>query len=288
MTRDAIGRAFERAAGLTMPDMMPAPLLMLSDSPIPPVLQEFIGDYLPLAHLLAERTAQMHGALDREPEDPAFRPEPMSILYQRSLYQAARTQLITSLTLLERSLSTAHPARQELVASLLAQRAEIDSRLRSILGIRIEATRIRCHGDYHLGQLLFTGNDFVIIDFEGEPSRSIGERRIKQSPLRDVAGMIRSFHYAAFSALHHATVREEDRPALSPWADAWHAWVSAAFLCEYLQRVRGASFLPDNPEHVARLLDFYLIEKCAYEVAYELGARPTWVDIPLHALRRLL
>jgi maltose alpha-D-glucosyltransferase/alpha-amylase len=169
--------------------------------------------------------------------------------------------------------------------------------VRAIKDTKISATRTRHHGDYHLGQVLYTGKDFIIIDFEGEPSRSISERRMKRSPLRDVAGMMRSFHYAAYSALHGhggrggvspGVIRPEDIATLEPWAKFWHTWVAATFLRAYSEAAAGASFLPKSPEELRVLLNTFLMEKAIYELGYELNHRPDWVKIPLMGLLELL
>jgi maltose alpha-D-glucosyltransferase/alpha-amylase len=146
--------------------------------------------------------------------------------------------------------------------------------------------RIRVHGDYHLGQVLYTGKDFVIIDFEGEPARPLSERRIKRSPLRDVAGMLRSFHYAAYTVF--ATRVAAERGALEPWAQFWYEWVGSAFLRAYLHRAGDAAFLPRAREELATMLRVYLLEKAVYEVGYELNNRPDWTWIPLRAITQLL
>jgi maltose alpha-D-glucosyltransferase/alpha-amylase len=150
--------------------------------------------------------------------------------------------------------------------------------------------RIRCHGDYHLGQVLYTGRDFIIIDFEGEPARSLGVRRMKGSPLQDVAGMLRSFHYAAFAALlgQVSSIRPEDYPALVPWAQFWYGWVGSTFLRAYLEVAGHSKVLPTNPEHLHILLDAYLLEKAFYELTYELNSRPDWVPVPLQGMLQLL
>jgi maltose alpha-D-glucosyltransferase/alpha-amylase len=155
-----------------------------------------------------------------------------------------------------------------------------------VLDRRYVMQRMRYHGDYHLGQVLFTGKDFVIVDFEGEPSRSLSERRLKRSSLRDVAGMIRSFEYAAAFALRHGPRRTEDVPALQPWARLWIRWASASFLRGYLELAGEAPYLPHEPGGLATMLEFYIIDKTVYELRYELNNRPTWVDIPLMALLR--
>jgi maltose alpha-D-glucosyltransferase/alpha-amylase len=138
--------------------------------------------------------------------------------------------------------------------------------------------------------VLYTGKDFVIIDFEGEPARPLSERRIKRSPLRDVAGMLRSFHYASYAARFGqvAGVRPEDLDALDPLARFWYLWVSVAFLKAYLGVALQAGFLPQAREDLKVLLEAHLLEKALYELAYELNNRPDWVRIPLHGMLQLL
>jgi maltose alpha-D-glucosyltransferase/alpha-amylase len=149
---------------------------------------------------------------------------------------------------------------------------------------------IRIHGDYHLGQVLYTGKDFIIIDFEGEPARPASERRLKRSALRDVAGMLRSFDYAANTALRShdvATVRPEDRETLLPWADIWGRWSSAIFLGGYLAQVEGEPFLPTGDD-LAILLRAYLLDKAVYEIHYEMNNRPDWLPVPLKGVLDIL
>jgi maltose alpha-D-glucosyltransferase/alpha-amylase len=178
------------------------------------------------------------------------------------------------------------------VKELLDREADILARLELVMRQPIQAMKIRCHGDYHLGQVLWTGKDFVIIDFEGEPARPLGERRIKRSPLQDVAGMIRSYHYAASSALfrhlENAVVSPDDAAVLKRYAYAWYVWASATFLKSYLAVADGQSFLPQAPDQVQALLHGFLLEKAIYELAYELNNRPKWVEVPLRGVINLL
>jgi maltose alpha-D-glucosyltransferase/alpha-amylase len=153
---------------------------------------------------------------------------------------------------------------------------------------KIRANRIRCHGDLHLGQVLNTGGDFVIIDFEGEPARSLSESAYKRCPLRDVMGMIRSFSYATESTLRGGRYRSQDIVKLQPWARAWEDLVSESYLHAYLSAAAGASFIPSQPEHIDLLLSFYGIEKAIYEIAYEMDNRPDWLAIPVTGLETLL
>ena len=148
--------------------------------------------------------------------------------------------------------------------------------------------KIRCHGDYHLGQVLWMDGDFVVLDFEGEPTRTIEERRAKQSPLKDVAGMLRSFDYAAYAGLFAFTKdRPNDFARLAPWAERWREAVSAAFLQEYRKTAGRTAFLPDKPEVFSALLDAFILNKALYELVYELNNRPDWVRIPLQGISAL-
>jgi maltose alpha-D-glucosyltransferase/alpha-amylase len=158
-----------------------------------------------------------------------------------------------------------------------------------MLHAKVTAMNIRCHGDYHLGQVLWTGKDFVIIDFEGEPARPLSYRRLKRSALHDVAGMIRSFHYAAYTALaREAEARSENPAEFEPWVLYWYLWVSAAFLRSYVESSEGAPFMPRSREELQVLFDVFLLQKAIYELRYEINNRPEWVRIPLHGIVQLL
>ncbi|HBY81048.1 MAG TPA: alpha-amylase, partial [Cyanobacteria bacterium UBA11148] len=150
----------------------------------------------------------------------------------------------------------------------------------------------RIHGDYHLGQVLYTGKDLIIIDFEGEPARPLSERRMKRSPLRDVAGMLQSFHYAITMGLRNEVengmIRPDNLLVMEQWAQFWYAWVSDTFLKTYLSTAAGWSFIPQTEQELRVLLDAYLFEKSIYELGYELNNRPDWVEIPLQRILQLL
>jgi maltose alpha-D-glucosyltransferase/alpha-amylase len=172
--------------------------------------------------------------------------------------------------------------------TLLSLENQLLKKFRSILDRKTGGRRIRIHGDFHLGQVLFTGRDFVIIDFEGEPARPLGERRIKRSPLRDVAGMLRSFDYAAYATLPgygvSSVVRSEDLPVLEPWVRFWSTWSSSVFLVSYLEKIKGAKLLPSSAVGRELLLKFLILEKLVYELGYELNNRPHWLRIPAQAI----
>ncbi|MEA2337979.1 MAG: maltose alpha-D-glucosyltransferase / alpha-amylase, partial [Thermoanaerobaculia bacterium] len=292
-TVDTFARFFDSvlsdpAAGERLAKATPSePLLALAEKPSPDIARETIGLYLADAELLGRRTAQMHLALASRDDIPAFAPEAITPHYQRSIYQHIRTQAVRTFQLLRRR-GKGIPAAEE----LLAREEEVQQRIRRILDGRITGLRIRTHGDYHLGQVLHTGNDFVIIDFEGEPSRPLSERRIKRSALRDVAGMLRSFHYAPHAVLfgqsQHSVIRVEDETKVESGANFWHRWVSAAFLRAYLDESGSAAHLPQSREELQVLLDAHLFEKALYEIAYEMNNRPDWVNIPLRGVLELL
>ena len=228
----------------------------------------------------------MHLALASNMEDPAFAPEPYTTLDRRSRYQSMRNIAGKTLRELRGNLARL-PNRPLRLAHLLADNPERVLRVfEPLLSRRLAGLRIRTHGDYHLEQVLYTGKDFVIIDFEGPPLE-LAESRRKHSPLRDVAGMIRSFHWAAFtSLLDGVVVREEDREVATPWAESWHRWVSAAFLGAYLDATAGAPFMP-AAEEVALLLNTFLLEKGLAELHDELDRCAETTVIPLAAIAEL-
>jgi maltose alpha-D-glucosyltransferase/alpha-amylase len=148
------------------------------------------------------------------------------------------------------------------------------------------------HGDYHLGQVLHTASGFAIIDFEGEPARTLADRRRKRSPLADVAGILRSYHYAAYGVLGGdvpgSDIRPDDRALLEPWARAWYAWVGSRFVAGYLEVEGIRALLPAASSDLGALLELHLLEKALYELGYELNNRPDWVAVPLRGIIDLL
>jgi maltose alpha-D-glucosyltransferase/alpha-amylase len=292
---DSVDRYFDRVLAIGEEAPVPCPdlLSLILEEPSPLVLDLFGGD-LEWARLLGRRVSELHRALASGTEDPAFAPETFGPLYERSLYQSMRTLATRVLQLLrDRVGEIPEPGRAE-AERLLELEPRVLDETRRILSVRpLTGRRIRCHGDLHLGQVLYTGNDFVFIDFEGEPRRSIGERRIKHPPLRDVAGMLRSIDYAAQHALHcagleSAMVRPEDVPRLEPWACLWRQWVSSAFLRAYLRAAEGSILLPESPDEARLLLRSLVLEKAIYELGYELESRPDWVRIPLRGILELI
>jgi maltose alpha-D-glucosyltransferase/alpha-amylase len=160
---------------------------------------------------------------------------------------------------------------------------------KSIYRKKVDGLKIRIHGDFHLGQALFTAKDIVLIDFEGEPAKAYSERRIKRSPLRDVAGMLRSFHYAAYGSLFlHNNTRQEDIEQLIPYVEQWQNIMSAIFVDAYLAKMNGSMLIPAGQEDIILLLKAYVLEKAVYELDYELNNRPEWVIIPMRGIQSII
>ncbi|WP_342643698.1 maltose alpha-D-glucosyltransferase [Rhodoligotrophos ferricapiens] len=254
-------------------------------------ITEALAPYLDRARTLGRRTADLHLAFAIATDDPAFTPEPIAESDLAEWVQAVHDQHARAVSAIN-TLPEGLPAKIRGSAERMLQSGELISRRIDELAARpIAGFKTRVHGDFHLGQVLVAQNDFYIIDFEGEPARPVDERRRKTSPLKDVAGMIRSFEYAAFTAIRWA----EDEPVTDEAAVAavrqWNRQTSAAFLDAYKQTIRAA---PDRrelelPEAAFNsLLELFLLEKALYEVAYEASNRPKWVDIPLTGLMRIL
>jgi maltose alpha-D-glucosyltransferase/alpha-amylase len=242
--------------------------------------RDAVGAYREAAQTLGRRTAELHVALSSEAEE--FSDSDIEAMALQIRAETTRT-----FELLKASLPVLPDDSLEAAGIALRHRRSIIDRLR-LPADRNYGKRIRVHGDYHLGQVLRTKNDFAIIDFEGEPARPPAERRAKASPLKDVAGMMRSFSYAAHSALFHYTARRpEDFASLQPWARLWEATVAGEFLASYLDNAEVRKMLPAAEEDFRRLLDACRLEKAMYELRYELNNRPDWVRIPLAGILAL-
>jgi maltose alpha-D-glucosyltransferase / alpha-amylase len=293
LTLDHLSRYFERVVAQSEAAVLPTDgLIALASRDLPPAVYDLLGTYVPAAQLIGRRTAELHMALSSDGDDPEFAPEPYSALSQRSLIQSMRNQTRQVLQRLRRRLRDLSEEKREDAHRVLGAEAEILRRTRSAFEGRLTARRIRCHGGLHLGQLLYTGKDFVIIDFEGEPARPLGERRLKRSPLVDVASVIRSFQYVGhntlFQRLAGGQIRREDIARLEPWVRFWEVWSAAAFLKSYLEASAGAPFHPTSRDEMARLLGAFLMDKAMYELGHELERRPEWVRIPLRGIVQLL
>ncbi|HJR57966.1 MAG TPA: maltose alpha-D-glucosyltransferase [Vicinamibacterales bacterium] len=247
----------------------------------PPVIREVMGSYLETAERLGRRTGELHLALASDAGDIAFAPEPFTAEDFAAITADAAAEAERAFDVLA--------ARPSLAPELLARREDVMGRLRRAPALEFTTSKIRVHGDYHLGQVLWSEGDFYILDFEGEPSRPIAQRRAKQSPLKDVAGMMRSFSYAAHAGLFAYTAARPDAfEQLSRWAEAWDTWTTGAFLRGYFGTVSHALFVPRNPTQRDELLCLFVLEKALYELNYELNNRPDWLRIPVFGISRLL
>jgi len=267
-------------------------LLDLHRREIPDLATQTINSYLPNIEILGKSTAELHIALARDTDNPDFVPEPFSSFYQRSIYQDARNLTGRVLRLLRERVEDLPSHTQELATDVLNQQLEILARFHLVVDQKIVALRTRYHGDYHLGQLLYTGKDFIITHFEGKAARSWNERRRKRSPLRDVARMLVSFHYAVTEVLRReietGMVRAGNLPIMEKWAKFWYIWVSTAFCNSYLATAGEHNFLPKTPAELQVLLFAYLLEKAIEELHHELNHRQDYVEIPLQMILQLL
>ena len=279
---DEAGRFYEAVENRPLPRTfrVPASYTELIAAPVPPVARDAIGGYLRTAETLGRRTGEMHLALAADATDPAFAPEPFTADDLEALTMDAIAQAQTALETLERM-----GTGQE----LLLRRNELLERLRHRQTLEFTVSKIRVHGDYHLGQVLWSEGDFYILDFEGEPARPLEQRRAKQSPLKDVAGMVRSFGYAAFAGLFaHSASRPAALDTLAPWAEVWETWTTAAFLRGYFATVQQALFVPQEASQRDELLRVFVLDKALYELNYELNNRRDWLRIPLAGVMRIL
>ena len=291
-TLEELDRYFEAsAAELFSADGLPTgeqSLLQLSQAQETRYARDHVGTYLDAAALLGKRTAELHLALAQPTTDSAFAPEPLSVKDIDALRVDLIQHAANAFDALKANVAKLPDTVLERAGLVMSRRTVVLDRLRQLATQPTDALRTRIHGDYHLGQVLRSKGDFVILDFEGEPARSLAERRTKQSPLKDVAGMLRSFSYAAFSALiKYSTRRPEDFSRLEPWAKLWEQSVSSAFLRTYCESVKGVPVIPSDPQQFAQLLEAFVIDKALYELTYELNNRPNWVVIPLTGILAL-
>jgi maltose alpha-D-glucosyltransferase/alpha-amylase len=227
----------------------------------------------------------MHAALATPTNDEAFRPEPLTRPDLEKLSESLSEHAGQAFDLLKAKLPDLPDEFVDRAALVLGQRRRLLARLRALAQMDPDTVQVRIHGDYHLGQVLWVENDFVILDFEGEPARPLEERRRKKPPLQDVAGMLRSFSYAAYASLLNYTARgPEEFERLERWAVLWERWTSAAFLKGYRQSAAPHAFIPQRNEAFQILLDALLLDKALYELGYELNNRPGWARIPLRGI----
>jgi maltose alpha-D-glucosyltransferase / alpha-amylase len=290
-TIEELERYFETHASTAFPEDLRGILadpLGLSENPPSQIERDHVGPYLDSAATLGRRTALMHLALASPTNNPAFTPEPLTADDLQTQFDDSRQQAVGVFDLLKESVSRLPDDVVEVAASVLSRRGRVLNYLANIKFDGLQIQRIRIHGDYHLGQVLRVKTDFVILDFEGEPVRPLAYRRSKQCPLKDVAGMLRSFSYAAHGTLiNYKSRHPDDVTRLEPWAQLWERVVAAEFLRAYRETARSAKFLPGNPDDFRKMLNVFLLDKALYEILYELNSRPGWVRIPMLGLLSL-
>ncbi len=287
---DEVQRFYEVVEGLQPPEPFPAGQYSdLLEAPEPREVEQYMKPSVAGAEILGRRTAEMHLALASDSSNLAFTPETFTKEDLAALSSDAAAEAQTAFQTLESQDGQLPADVAESARRLLRSRETLLERLRAAPTLEFSTSKIRVHGDYHLGQVLWAEGDYFLLDFEGEPARPIEQRRLKQSPLKDVAGMIRSFSYAAYAGLFaHVAARPAEFERLEPWARLWQTWTTAAFLRGYLTSVAGALFIPAAASQRDTLLQLFVLDKALYELNYELNNRPDWVRIPLRGIFELL
>jgi maltose alpha-D-glucosyltransferase / alpha-amylase len=263
--------------------------LWTSAEPVTEEERDVHGIYRMFAATLGRRSAEMHRAFATPTGDPAFAAEPLEAADMQALRRGLEGQLGKAMAALDSALPGLEGDPRAEAEALLLRRGELLARIEQLTAAPVAASKTRLHGDYHLGQVLVVQDDVHIIDFEGEPARPLDERRAKTSPLKDVAGMLRSFDYAGWvlmlSVIEHGT---ETLAAMTPYASEWQRQTRAAFLDGYREAIGDCPSRPREEDDVDRLLAIFLLEKALYEIAYEAANRPGWLVIPLRGVTALL
>ena len=238
-----------------------------------------------MVSLLGQRTGEMHLALASRPEMKGFEPEAFSLHYQRSLFSALTSLTRSAFQTLQKSIKNLPDADKKTAEEVLSLKSEVLNQFKMIYVEKFEAMKIRNHGDFHLGQVLWTGKEFIFIDFEGEPLLAFSERRIKRSPLRDLAGMIRSFHYVIYSAFLNNKSPQLKEHGFESLVEDFYLLVSRFYIRSYLETVGETKFLPKDKKQFNILLQTFLLEKAVYELKFDLQKRPDWAKIPMEGIK---
>lgn len=239
--------------------------------------------------LLAVRTAEMHLGLGCDPNDAAFSPEPFNDEYRDWLF-AHFESLLKRRAQLAKENDDALDEKGKILAEYFLNHTDAIRTLFSRIKTQpIQSLRTRIHGDYHLGQVLYNGSDYIILDFEGEPESSISNRKIKHAPLKDVAGMLRSFHYAVSAKLYFSSETQHMADdVIENAAQHWYKIISETYLQQYFETMQTGNLISNDKTEQAFLLQIHLLEKAIYELGYEFNGRPTWVKIPLKGIEQVL
>ncbi len=284
---DAADRFFERVQAARL-DFKFAPAIPASPSlssriQLSAELRDLLGESdIELFRRMGVRTAELHLALSRTTANPDFAPEPFTMLYQRSVFQTMQSNAKRMIESLRRAVEDSSPAASDIpggkfpgelaprAQAVIQARKQVLDHFQQFYRQKIDSLKIRIHGDYHLGHLLYTGKDYIVIDFEGKPEKPLSQRRIKRSPFRDVADLERSLCRTAYTALMERSMRPQDRQALAPWSEFWHSCAFGAFLAAYIEKSRNAPFLPREFDSMATMLDAYILEKAFLEIGWVL------------------
>jgi maltose alpha-D-glucosyltransferase / alpha-amylase len=254
----------------------------LSYDQLPQELQTLLGGPASeQSQLLGKRVAMMHIAL-ASGKDKDFVPEEFSLHYQRSLFSSMQSTVRETFQNISKILARTRNENFNQLRAIETKKDILLNILKQIYSKKIEATKIRIHGNLHLQQILFTGKDIAIHDFGGNPHRNYSERRLKRSAFRDVASMIRSFYYVAHKTFLNSNQLDKDEiNALLPYATIWSHYMSGFFLKAYLEKSNGNSFIPDNRSELEILIRTYLLEGAINDLNFELNHRPEYILIPL-------
>ncbi len=296
LTRDALVGFLVQAAAMPLPGpaaaTTAADLLVAADRGVPPEAHALAGSYLETARAIGGRIGEFHALLASVVDEPAFAPEPFTRLYQASLFQSVDNLAVRVTRLLGARSSELEVSAAIDAGLVLGLRPELKERLGLLLRERFSGSRIRSHGALRLEQVMRAQRGIVMIDFEGDTSRPAGERRLKRSPLRDVAAMVGSFHDVALGRLRATdaggTLRPEDAETHDLWARLWYLWVSASFLHGYREATGGAAFLPRREEEWACLLDALLLQSSLEDLYRDLRLEPDRVASSIRGLLELL
>ncbi|MDZ7760715.1 MAG: maltose alpha-D-glucosyltransferase [Desulfovermiculus sp.] len=294
LTKDALYRFFDTMLtsrpSLDEAAQLPPSVFDITHETVPTQLQDCIGGpYLDLMAQLGTTTGSLHSRLARPKEYPGFQPEPFSTLYQRSEYQAIRTLIRRTLLTVRRKYHRIPPDCVNLAEFVLESEHNLIAFARAIIHDKIQAQKIRIHGNFNLTHVLFTGNNFAVLNFEGDPSKPLSQRRLKRSSFMDVATMIGSFFYAANTSLEaFSHLYPEDHAHLKLWIDSWHKVVSGTYLNAYLQEVGRQAFLPQERIQIQTLLNHYLLEQAFHDILYRLNTNPEGLYIPLQGLQNIM
>lgn len=252
------------------------------------LVEVFSTDFFPLLRKMAERTAEMHIQVSSDPWNRHFSKTNYNSDYAVWLKNRIIYQFQARYALLDSSYGRLTHLAKEYAQFFQAQKTQIRNLIFAFDEQKLSSQRVRIHGDYHLGQVLKQKNDFVILDFEGEPESTVHDRKVKQSPLKDVSGMFRSFHYAIYSTIFKMDIENDEREAMFDVGEQVYSWMVGLFLHYYLKKIYTSELNLGYKAEIHYLLEYHLLEKAIYELGYELNARPSWAIIPLRGVYRIL